>query len=223
MSNEDKDLKPNVEEVNTEGVQEEKKEARIQTDPDMLPKDTVHCYPASQKSIFLRRIACAALLLFSLFWGAYFLLPATFSIIFAIFSFVVALIAVLVIAQTFLIASYRVAVDYNNKQFILRYQFQKIKIDFANFETRDGKPDQAEELRSKAFNKNAGTQYLILDDIRSSACYQTSSRDLTGLADFLLLKKDAIDVQSAYRGLIVDAKEKDSEKEMDEIIKNSKT
>lgn len=200
-----------------------KQEERIKTDPEKLPKDTVHCYPANPKIIMRRRVVCAILAALSVFSAVYFFLPASQNFLIAILSIAVLLIAAIVFAQSFLIAGYRVAVDYNEKKVVLRYQFQKILIDFSNFETREGKPDKSDELRGLTTKTNAGVQYLILDDIKSSACYQTTTRDLASLEDFLSLKKDAIEVQGAYRGNLVEKKAIDSDDEIDKIIKNATT
>ena len=200
-----------------------KAEERVKTDPNMLPKDTVHCYPANSKLIMRRRVVCGIVTALSVFGAVYFFLPSSQNLLFAIVFLVALAISVLVFAQTFLIANYRVAVDYNEKKIILRYQFQKILIDFANFETRDGKPDKADELRGLTTKTNVGVQYLILDDVKASACYQTTTRDLASVDDFNSLKKDAIEIQGAYRGNIAPAKPVDSDNEIDKIIKNATT
>lgn len=210
-------------EAEVTNTDQQKKADRVKTDPATLPKDTVHCYPANPSIITRRRVVCGVLAALSVFGAVFFFLPASQNLIIAILCIAVFIITVIVFSHTFLIANYRVAVDYNNKKIILRYQFQKIMIDFANFETRDGKPDKADELRGLTTKTNVGVQYLILDDVKSSACYQTTTRDLAGLEDFLSLKKDAIEVQGAYRGHVVEVKPIDSDDEIDKIIKNATT
>jgi len=197
------------------------KEERVKTDPLALPQDTVHCYPANPGLILRRRVITAILFAIGLIGGVYFVLPASQNfIILGVFA-VTAVICAIVFAQSFLIAEYRVAVDYGKKELVLRYQFQKIRIPFENFETREGKPEKSDELVNLTTQTGKATLYLILDDVRASACYQTSTRDLSGIEDFRRLQKDAIEIQSAYRGNVISEDKVDSEDEMDKIIKNA--
>ena len=110
---------------------------------------------------------------------------------------VLALCFVLVFCQTFLVAKFRVAVDYNNKNIVLRYRYSKILIPFENFDARDGVPDQAEAMIDKNFNKG-GNAYLVLDDVFEDACYQTSIADLESKEDFEKLKADCVAIAEAY-------------------------
>ena len=104
---------------------------------------------------------------------------------------------VLVFCQTFLVAKFRVAVDYNEKNIVLRYRYSKILIPFENFDARDGAPDQAEAMIDKNFNKE-GNAYLVLDDVFEDACYQTSIADLESKEDFEKLKEDCFAIAEAY-------------------------
>ena len=107
------------------------------------------------------------------------------------------IISILVFAQSFLIAKFRVAVDYNEKNVVLRYRYSKIAIPFENFDGRDGTPDQAEALIDKNFKKDA-TFYLVLDDVFEDACYQTSSSDLESVDDFKQLREECFAIAEAY-------------------------
>ena len=219
------DIDPQVadHEENTEVIDTEPEvsEERRRTDPSTLPQDTVHCYPADPGLINRRRMITAILIAVSLIGGVYFALPASQNfVLLAVFA-VITIVSAIVFAQTFLIAKYRVAVDYGKKEFVLRYQFQKIRIPFENFETREGKPEKSDELINLTSKGGKATLYLILDDVRASACYQTSTRDLAGIEDFRRLQKDATEIQSAYRGVLVSDDKPDSEDEMDKIIKNA--
>ena len=95
------------------------------------------------------------------------------------------------------IAKFRVAVDYNEKNVVLRYRYSKIAIPFENFDGRDGTPDQAEALIDKNFKKDA-TYYLVLDDVFEDACYQTSSSDLESVDDFKQLREECFAIAEAY-------------------------
>jgi hypothetical protein len=110
---------------------------------------------------------------------------------------VLALCFVLVFCQTFLVSKFRVAVDYNNKNIVLRYRYSKIEIPFENFDARDGAPDQAEALIDKNFKKGVNA-YLVLDDVFEDACYQTSIADLESKEDFDKLKADCFAIADAY-------------------------
>ena len=95
------------------------------------------------------------------------------------------------------VTKYRVAVDYNEKNVVLRYRYSKIVIPFENFDGRDGTPDQAEALIDKNFKKDA-TYYLVLDDVFEDACYQTSSSDLESVDDFKQLREECFAIAEAY-------------------------
>jgi len=169
---------------------------------DTLPKDTVHCYPARKSLIFRRRIISGILGLGLIAMMAFFLLPDSRSIGLAGFSAAGAVICLLVYIQSVLIASYRVALDYGKKEVVLRYQFQKIRIPFDNFDTREGKPDRAQEMMP-LMNMKATKEvvrYLILDNVRDSAMYQTTSKDLASQKDFDQLKTESENIRDIYRG-----------------------
>ena len=111
---------------------------------------------------------------------------------------VVSVITLLVFIQTFLIAKYRVAIDYNNKKIVLRYRYSLIDIPFETFDARDGEPDKAEELLNSATNNGTKTEYLILDNVFDEACYQTSTKDLASKEDFFTLKSESFAIAEAY-------------------------
>ncbi len=169
---------------------------------DSLPKDVVHCFPASKSKIVFRRAVSVVLGLAFLAGTVYFLLPDSFGLLPAAFAVICFALCVLVLVQTFLIAAYRVALDYEQKEVVLRYQFQKIRIPYEDFDTRQGMPDRAETLLSMA--NTAGSKkpvrYLILDNVRDSACYQTTSKELAGIEDFEQLKAEAENIRDVYRG-----------------------
>ena len=174
----------------------------IRLSADTLPKDTVHCYPASKSLIDRRRlITCLAGAVF-LAALVYFLLPDSQSIVLAVFSAAGFILCLLVFLQSFLIAEYRVAIDYGKQEVVLRYQFQKISIPFEDFDTREGKPYDSEAQLSRIFLRatKAVPRYLILDNVRESACYQTTSKDLASSEDFDQLKADAENIRDVFRG-----------------------
>ncbi|MEI8200358.1 MAG: hypothetical protein WCG21_09865 [Eubacteriales bacterium] len=198
----------------------------ITISPDTLPKDTVHCYPARKSLIFRRRICSVILGLGFIALTVYFLLPESRSFGLAGFSAAGVIICLLVFIQSVLIASYRVALDYGKKEVVLRYQFQKIRIPFDDFDTREGKPDRAQELMPLLNMKAVKevVRYLILDNVRDSACYQTTSKDLSGPADFDQLKMEAENVRDVYRGKPDAPKEPELEEdEMTRIINSART
>ncbi len=196
---------------------------RIKASPDILPKNTVHCFPA-RKSVITRRRILSVLCFALLAAGAvYFLLPASMSIGFFVLCLLGCAVAGTVFAHTFLIAGYRVALDYTEEQVVLRYMFQKIRIPFADFDTRTGTPDRAESMMSSltALSGKTPVKYLILDNVRESACYQTSNKDLDCEEDFNRLKVEAEDIRDVYRGKLQEPVKLDSEDEMDRIIQNA--
>jgi hypothetical protein len=94
--------------------------ARIKASPDILPKNTVHCFPA-RKSVIVRRRVLSVLFFLLLAAGAvYFMLPASASIGFFVLCLLGCAAAGTVFAHTFLIAGYRVALDYTEEQVVLR-------------------------------------------------------------------------------------------------------
>ena len=162
-----------------------------------LPQEGVHCFPANAKQINSRRVITAILFVLFAMAAIYGFMKMGMLIILACVGVLGAIISVLVFAQTFLIAKYRVAVDYNEKNVVLRYRYSKIAIPFENFDGRDGSPDQAEELINKNFKKDT-TYYLVLDDVFEDACYQTSSTDLESVDDFKQLRDECFAIAEAY-------------------------
>ena len=167
---------------------------------EKLPKDGVHCYPANASKIARNRIVSVIFFVIGVFLVLVGLLKVSDNIIkigLLVVGGLSALISILVFAQSFLIAKFRVAVDYNEKSVVLRYRYSKIAIPFENFDGRDGSPDQAEELINKNFKKDT-TYYLVLDDVFEDACYQTSSTDLESVDDFKQLREEAFAIAEAY-------------------------
>ena len=167
---------------------------------EKLPKEGVHCYPASASKITRNRIVSVIFFVIGVFLVLVGLLKVSDNIIkigLLVVGGLSALISILVFAQTFLIAKFRVAVDYNEKSVVLRYRYSKIVIPFENFDGRDGSPDQAEELINKNFKKDT-TYYLVLDDVFEDACYQTSSSDLESVDDFKQLRDECFAIAEAY-------------------------
>ena len=168
---------------------------------EKLPKEGVHCYPANPSKITRNRIVSVIFFIIGLFLLGIGFLKVNDNYIIKIGLLVVgclsALISLLVFAQSFLIAKFRVAVDYNEKNVVLRYRYSKIAIPFENFDGRDGAPDQAEALIDKNFKKDA-TYYLVLDDVFEDACYQTSSTALESVDDFKQLREECFAIAEAY-------------------------
>lgn len=160
--------------------------------PDMLPQNTVHCYPANPVQVLRRRIISLLVVVLCIAGIVFFLQPDTQSYAFVAMIGIILCAAVLIFAQSFLIAGYRVAVDYNSNEVVLRYMFRKLKIPFAEFDSREGEPDRAQKMLSQASIGGGKPQkmYLILDNVHDSACYQTSSDDLASTSDFLKLKEE---------------------------------
>ena len=188
---------------NSENTESDAAEPEIfRASPDILPRDTVHCYPARKSIITGRRITTVFLGAVLLSASVFFLLPESRSITLMAFTSAGFIICLVVFLQSFLIAKYRVALDYVNKEVVLRYQFQKICIPFEDFDTRAGKPDEAQMQLSRMFLRatKVAPKYLILDNVRESACYQTSSKDLASPEDFDQLKAEAENIRDVYRG-----------------------
>ena len=168
---------------------------------EKLPKEGVHCYPASPSKITRNRLLSVVFFIIGAFMACYGIIKVNDDMIIKLGLIVagclMALISVLVFAQSFLIAKYRVAVDYNEKNVVLRYRYSKIAIPFENFDGRDGSPDQAEALIDKNFKKDAN-YYLVLDDVFEDACYQTSSSDLESVEDFRQLRDECFAIAEAY-------------------------
>ena len=165
-----------------------------------LPQEGVHCYPGSAKKINRNRIVSAILFVALAAGTAACFLMANGNYTLMLLGGVCAvgiIVSILVFCQTFLVAKFRVAVDYNEKNIVLRYRYSKILIPFENFDGREGKPDEAQALIDKNFNKG-GNEYLILDDVFQDACYQTSATDLESVEDFKKLRDDCYAIADAY-------------------------
>ena len=165
-----------------------------------LPQEGVHCYPGSAKKINRNRILSAVFCVALAAGTAACFLIAKGNYTLMLLGGVCAIgviVSILVFCQTFLVAKYRVAVDYNEKAVVLRYRYSTISIPFENFDGREGKPDEAQALIDKNFNKG-GNEYLILDDVFQDACYQTSMTDLESAEDFKKLRDDCFAIADAY-------------------------
>lgn len=165
-----------------------------------LPKEGVHCYAGNPGKITRNRIVSIVLLLASAALAVFGFINAKNGVVMIALGGVGVVLAVcfiLVFCQTFLVSKFRVAVDYNEKNIVLRYRYSKILIPFENFDARDGAPDQAEALIDKNFKKEANA-YLVLDDVFEDACYQTSIADLESKEDFEKLKADCFAIAEAY-------------------------
>ena len=167
---------------------------------EKLPKEGVHCYPANPSKITRNRVLSVIFFILGVFLVLIGLLKVSDNIIkiaLLVVGGLSTIISILVFAQSFLIAKFRVAVDYNEKNVVLRYRYSKIAIPFENFDGRDGTPDQAEALIDKNFKKDT-TFYLVLDDVFEDACYQTSSSDLESVDDFKQLREECFAIAEAY-------------------------
>ena len=167
---------------------------------EKLPKEGVHCYPANASKITRNRIVSVIFFVIGVFLILVGLLKVSDGVLkigLLVAGGLSAVISILVFAQSFLIAKFRVAVDYNEKNVVLRYRYSKIAIPFENFDGRDGTPDQAEALIDKNFKKDS-TYYLVLDDVFEDACYQTSSSDLESVDDFKQLREECFAIAEAY-------------------------
>ncbi len=167
---------------------------------EKLPKEGVHCYAGNPGKITRNRVVGLIMFLLSAALAVFGFMNAANGMLMLILGglgVILAICFILVFCQTFLVAKFRVAVDYNNKNVVLRYRYSKILIPFENFDARDGAPDQAEAMIDKNFNKG-GNAYLILDDVFEDACYQTSIADLESKEDFEKLKSDCVAIADAY-------------------------
>lgn len=192
-----------------------------QEELDKLPKDTVHCFPASKTQIIRRRII--TLIIAALIAAAvgYLVAGKTDPGPFLWCVFGAGFIAcVVVFVHTFVIAKYRVAMDYQKNEVALRYMFSKITIPFDSFDARDGAADRATQLlQNSTLGANmARVDYLILDNVYEEVCYQTSSKDLASKEDFDLLAKEAKAVAAVYK-----AKEKYDALKVDEDEEKAKS
>ena len=181
---------------------EEKNIEISQEELDKLPKDTVHCFPASKKQIVKRRIITAVIALIDIALPGYLLIgnqdPGP--LLWAVFGTIM-LLCIVVFVHTFVIAKYRVAMDYKKNEVVLRYMFNKITIPFDCFDGREGAADRATQLlQNSSLGANMEkVDYLILDNVYEEVCYQTSSKDLASKEDFDLLAQEAKLVSSVYK------------------------
>lgn len=195
----------------------------VELSPDTLPQNTVHCYPANPAQVLRRRIVAIIVIILCVAGIYFFMQPDTQSYAFVALIGIVLISGILVFIQTFLIAGYRIAVDYNNNEVVLRYMFRKLRIPFTEFDSREGEPDRAQKMLSQAHIGGSKPQkmYLILDNVNDSACYQTSSYDLASASDFLKLKEETSLISKIYGAqekLTAEKKAYDEEDEMDRIV-----
>ena len=181
---------------------EEKNLEISQEELDKLPKDTVHCFPASKKQILKRRIITLVVAAIDAALVGYLLAGETDPgpLLWIVFGAIM-LLCVVVFIHTFVIAKYRVAMDYQKNEVALRYMFNKITIPFDSFDAREGAADRATQLlQNSTLGANMEkVDYLILDNVYEEVCYQTSSKDLATKEDFDLLSKEAKLVSSVYK------------------------
>lgn len=204
-----------VEAIQKEGLSEMPNQ---QSGQDLLPQDTVHCFPANPRQILRRRLLS---ILFLILLGAaiyYFLRPDTFSYGFVVLLGVGAVVCILVFIQSFLIAGYRVAIDYERNEVVLRYMFRKLAIPFTEFDCREGEPDRSQKILEQSVVGKTIQQrkYLILDNVNEDACYQTSSYDLASIDDFLMLQKEAEQISSIFKAKDKLLEQDDPESEEDQ-------
>ena len=181
---------------------EEKNLEISQEELDKLPKDTVHCFPASKKQIVKRRIITLIIAALDAAAAGYLLAGNTDPgpLLWCVFGAIM-LLCIVVFIHTFVIAKYRVAMDYQKNEVALRYMFNKITIPFDSFDARDGAADRATQmLQNSTLGANmTKVSYLILDNVYEEVCYQTSSKDLASKEDFDLLAEEAKLVSSVYK------------------------
>ena len=181
---------------------EEKNLEISQEELDKLPKDTVHCFPASKTQIVKRRIITLVIAALDAGAAGYLIAGGTDPgpMLWCVFAAIL-LVCAIVFIHTFVIAKYRVAMDYKNNEVALRYMFNKITIPFDSFDARDGEADRATQmLKNSTLGANmAHVDYLILDNVYEEVCYQTSSKDLATKEDFDLLAKEAKAVAAVYK------------------------
>lgn len=201
--------------------EKEEKEFEIsQEELDKLPKDTVHCFPASKSQILKRRIITLAIATLDCAAVGYLLVGKTqpSPLLWGVFGAIL-VICLVVFIHTFVIAKYRVALDYKNKEVALRYMFSKITIPFDSFDARDGEADRAMQLlQNSTLGANMErVHYLVLDNVYEEVCYQTSSKDLASQEDFDLLAKEAKQIASVFKAKEqYDALKPDGDKDAEE-------
>ena len=92
---------------------------------EKLPKEGVHCYPASPSKITRNRVVSVIFFVVGVFLALIGLINVEDNIIklgLLVVGCFSAIVSILVFAQSFLISKYRVAVDYNEKNVVLRYR-----------------------------------------------------------------------------------------------------
>lgn len=189
-----------------------------------LPQEGVHCFPASGKQIKSRRCITIPLIVVFLVLSVFFIVGKNSSVVLASVSILGFVISILVFVHTFLINKYRIAVDYNEKNVVLRYRFSRIMIPFENFDARDGVPDRAEAMiNNSAIGSGEKVYYLVLDNVLEDACYQTTTKDLASREDFFKLKEEAFAIADAYcpRSLS-NAIKPESGSQMDSLLSSSR-
>lgn len=198
-----------------------------------LPQEGVHCFAAKGKQITTRRVITLPLMAISIALICLFLLMEEKNIAAAVASAIVFIVSLLVFIQTFLIAKYRIAVDYNEKKIVLRYRYSLITIPFENFDARDGEPDKAEALiDNSALGGSDKVYYLVLDNVLDDACYQTTTKDLASREDFFKLKEEVFAIADAYgarnlenaikpENLYSSKKSEAGEADIDDIVKQA--
>ncbi len=173
-----------------------------QEDLDKLPKNTVHCFPASKTQILRRRIITVILMLGVGAALGYLLYAGEKpSLLIWLVTCAVFIISLVVFIHTFVIGKYRVAMDYQKNEVVLRYMFSKITIPFDSFDVREGAADRATVmLQNSALGASLqNNDYMVLDNVYAEVCYQTSSKDLATKEDYDTLLKEAKLVASVFK------------------------
>ena len=173
-----------------------------QEELDKLPKNTVHCFPASKSQILKRRIITIVLMLAVCGALGYLIFAGEMpSILIWLVTGAIFVISLVVFIHTFVIGKYRVAMDYQKNEVVLRYMFSKISIPFDSFDVREGAADRATVmLQNSALGASLqNNDYMVLDNVYAEVCYQTSSKDLATKEDYDTLLKEAKLVASVYK------------------------
>ena len=173
-----------------------------QEELDKLPKNTVHCFPASKTQILRRRIITVLLMLGVAAALGYLLFAGEKpGLLIWLVTAAVFVISLVVFIHTFVIGKYRVAMDYQKNEVVLRYMFSKITIPFDSFDVREGAADRATVmLQNSALGASLqNNNYMVLDNVYAEVCYQTSSKDLATKEDYDTLLQEAKLVASVYK------------------------
>ncbi|HOO61582.1 MAG TPA: hypothetical protein PKV44_04055 [Bacillota bacterium] len=186
----------------SEKTESSNKVTKIPEGIDQLPKNTVHCFPARKSQIVSRRIVTSIIAALMVVADLYLVIGDTnpSPLIWAVTG-VIFVSCVVIFIQTFLIAKYRVAMDYNRNCVILRYMYSTVSIPFDSFDARDGEADRATAmLQGSTIGANMErNSYLILDNVFDDVCYQTSRKDLESKEDYNQLCEEAKLVSSIYK------------------------